>query len=284
MKHIITKFFLIAALFLATVSASLASSDEIAKNFAVPLDVAKQTATNKDIQIYFDYSNAFYSLPDTEIATDIYHEPEVWDPLEPLNRVTFTFNIVSARLVIQPLAMVYSFVVPRYVREGIRRMDGNIQMPTRFINSLLQLRFERAGIELARFGINSTIGVLGFWDPADSEFGLDPRVINFGQTFAYWGIGRGFYIVLPIQGSTCLRDAVGLVGDYFTNPITYIPPYTFWNWISWGIKLALGFNNMTLDLDDFLRICQSSVDPYETIKAMWTILENIRNTRDTMDD
>ena len=282
MKYVITKFFLIAALLLAASSISFASSDEIAKNFAVPLDVAKQTETNKNIQVFFDYSDAFYSLPGNDMPIDIFHEPEVWDPLEPLNRVIFTLNITSARLVIQPLAMIYSFVVPRYVREGIRRMDGNIQMPTRFINSLLQLRFERAGIELARFGINTTIGVLGFWDPAASEFGMEPMIINFGQTFAYWGIGRGFYIVLPIQGSTCLRDGVGLVGDYFTNPITYIPPYTFWNWISWGIKLALGFNNMTLDIESFLRICQSSVDPYETVKAMWTILENIRNTRDEM--
>ena len=257
-------------------------SKSISEHFTVSKDISDNTRLNKDIDVFFEYSDAIYTLPDSDQPTDIFRESGVWDPLEFINRIIFTFNINSANYIIHPLAMTYSFVVPEYVRMGIRRMDGNIQTPGRVVNSLLQLKFVRTGIELARFGVNSTVGILGFYDPAYTWLGMEPLVMNFGQTFAYWGIGEGFYIVLPIQGSTSLRDGVGLVGDYFTNPITWIPPYTFWNWISWGIKLFLGFNNMTLDLDNYLRICKTSLDPYETVKTAWVILEKLKSTRDAV--
>jgi phospholipid-binding lipoprotein MlaA len=251
--------------------------------FSISKEVSDNIEFDKDIKVFFEYSDAYYTLPGGDQPTDIFRDPEAWDPLECYNRVMFSFNIHAANWVIQPLAMTYSFIIPKYVREGIRRMDGNIQTPGRLINSLLQAKFERAGIELARFGVNTTMGILGFYDPAYTWLNIEPRIIDFGQTFAYWGIEKGFYLILPVLGSTCLRDGVGLVGDYFTNPITWIPPYTFWNWISWGIKFGLGFNNMTFDLENYLRICQSSVDPYETVKMAWTILENLKNARDAMD-
>ena len=283
MRFILKTFYLV--LTLSCFVPPLYSSDKtsISNHFTISEEVSDKTALPRDINLFYEYSDAFYTLPDKDQPTNIFHEPEIWDPLECYNRVAFSFNIYSAKWIIQPLALTYSFIVPEYVRKGIRRMDGNIQMPGRFINSLLQAKLERSGIELARFGINTTVGLAGFYDPANAWLDLEPRVINFGQTFSYWGIGKGFYLVLPIQGSTCFRDGVGLVGDYVTNPITWIPPYTFWNWISWGIKLGLGFNNMTLDLESYLRICQSSADPYETVKNLWAILENIRNTRDAMD-
>jgi len=255
----------------------------VSEYFIVTPDVSKDTKADKDIEIFFEYSDALYTLPGNDEPTDIFHETKVWDPLECINRVIFAFNINLAKYVIRPAATVYSFVVPDYVRQGVNRMDGNIQMPGRLINSLLQLKFERAGIELARFGINTTIGLIGFYDPAYQWYNMPPQVNNFGQTFAYWGIGKGFYIVLPIQGSTCLRNAIGLIGDYFTNPITYIPPFTVINPISWGIKIFLAFNNMTIDLETYLRLAQSSVDPYETAKVGWTIIERFQNTIVAMD-
>ena len=263
---------------------SIYSSDKsiIADHYTIPEEIANNTELNNNIDIFFEYSDAYYTLPDRDQPTDIFDAPEVWDPLEGFNRVLFAINITSAKWIIQPIAMTYSSIVPKYVREGIKRIDGNIQMPGRLINSLLQAKFKRTGIELARFGVNTTVGILGFYDPAYKWLDMEPRVNSFGQTFAYWGIGRGFYLVIPIIGSTCFRDGVGLVGDYFANPITWIPPYMFWNWISWGIKFGLGFNNMTLDLENYLRICQSSVDPYDTVKTVWTILESLKNTRNAM--
>ena len=253
----------------------------VADHFNISDDVSGSTKFSKDLSIFFDYSDSFYTLPDNDQPSDIFHDSdsEVWDPLEFYNRVAFSFNIYSGKWIIQPLSMTYSFVIPKYVREGIKRVDDNIQVPGRLINSLLQLNFERACVEVARFGINTTAGILGFFDPAYAWLDMEPRINNFGQTFAYWGIGKGFYLILPVYGSTCLRDGVGLVGDYFTNPYTWIPPYVFFNWISWGIKVVVGFNNMTLDLESYLRVCESSVDPYETVKIVWTIVENLKDVR-----
>ena len=283
MKYITKICFVLLLLFYLAIHLYSFESISISSHFTIPHVVSDNTELNKDIKIFYEYIDAFYTLPDKQQPTNIFHDPEIWDPIECYNRVMFSFNIYTAKWIIQPLAMVYSFVIPNYVRRGIRRMDGNIQMPGRLVNSLLQAKFKRAGIEVTRFGINTTIGILGFYDSADIWFGMEPRINNFGQTFAYWGIGKGFYLVLPIQGNTCLRNGIGLVGDYFTNPITYIPPFIFWNWISWGIKLGLAFNNMTLDLEDFLRVCQSSLDPYETMKTVWAILENIKEARDAME-
>ena len=284
MKNIIKIFYFFLIFFFIIFPLFSSDDADVADHFTISNDVLDNTEFSEDLNVFFEYSDAFYTLPGDDQPTDIFRDSdsEVWDPLEFYNRIAFSFNIYSGKWVIQPLSMAYSFVVPRCVREGIRRMDGNIQTPGRLINSLLQLKFERACVEVARFGINSTAGILGFFDPAYAWFDMEPRIMDFGQTFAYWGIGKGFYLVLPIQGSTCLRDGVGLVGDYFTNPITWIPPFVFFNWISWGIKLALGFNNMTLDIESYLRICQSSADPYETVKKAWTIMENLKAARDAV--
>ena len=282
MKYIIKIFSFSFILFL--IAFPLCSSDKtsVIGYFPVTEKISNNTELSDDIDIFFEYSDALHTLPDSDQPTDIFHDPGVWDPIECYNRVAFSFNIYSAKWVMQPLAMAYSFVIPDYVRNGIRRIDANIQMPGRLINSILQAKFIRAGVEVGRFVVNTTVGIAGFYDPAYAWLGMEPRINNFGQTFAYWGIGKGFYFIVPIMGSTCLRDGVGLVGDYFANPITWIPPYIFWNWISWGIKFGLGFNNMTLDLENYLRICQSSVDPYETVKTVWTILENLKNARNAM--
>jgi phospholipid-binding lipoprotein MlaA len=201
------------------------------------------------------------------IFAEYYEAP---DPAEGYNRVMSTFNDAIIGYVFKPIGKLYSFIIPEYGREGIARMADNIEMPGRLINSLLQARWERAGIELARFGVNTTLGVAGFWDFADDYMGMMPQTNSFGMTFAYWGIGPGCYIVLPIQGSTTLRDGIGLIFDWFADPITYIPPYGVWpNFYSWGIKFGIELNDMTLVIDEYSRIYESSRDPYMTFKDLY---------------
>ena len=287
MKYMAKIFLFLLILFFVVIPSVYSSNVKLGNHFTVPQEVSNNTKIAKPIRIFYEYTEAFYSLPDDQAPTDIFREPELWDPLEYYNRVAYSFNLYAAKWVIRPLGSLYSFVVPDYVREGIGRVDANIQMPGRLINALLQAKFTRAGVELARFGINTTIGIAGFYDPAYKWFGMEPRIIDFGLTFAYWGIGKGFYLILPVYGSTCLRDAVGLIGDYFTNPITYIPPYFTWNWvmtaIRWGIKGGLAFNNMTLQIESFMRLNQSSLDPYESMKTMWGIFEGMAEARDAME-
>ncbi len=212
-------------------------------------------------------------------SLNIFSRYEAPDPLEGYNRTMYEFNSAVIGYVFRPLGKMYSFVMPEYMREGFARMADNIEMPGRLINCLLQTRWERAGIELARFGANTTLGVAGFWDFADKHMDMLPQTNSFGMTFAYWGMKPGCYLILPIQGSTTLRDGIGLIGDYFADPITYIPPYTFFSFIRMGIRCGIEFNDMTLVIDDYVRIHESSKDPYETMKNLYFAMKIV-----TMED
>ena len=113
-------------------------------------------------------------------------------------------------------------MIPEGARLGVGRFFRNVMMPARFANNLLQLKPKRAGTELARFFLNSTFGVLGFADPAAENFNLQAYPEDFGQTLGYYGISPGFHIVLPLLGPSNLRDAVGLIPDYYLAPTRYI--------------------------------------------------------------
>ncbi|MBR5997665.1 MAG: VacJ family lipoprotein, partial [Deltaproteobacteria bacterium] len=134
--------------------------------------------------------------------------------------------------------------------------------PVRFVNSLLQLKFRKAGNELGRFFFNSTVGVFGLLDPA-SENGfkkLDPE--DFGQTLGTYGVGHGCYLVLPFFGPSSVRDGIGRVADTFLKPQTYL--------LNWWENAALGtanaVNEISLDKDTYEGIRKDEVDPYLFIR------------------
>ena len=144
------------------------------------------------------------------------------DPLEGFNRVMFSFNDTADRFVLKPIALGYHYVIPDPVERGIGRMFSNIGEIVNVFNDLLQGKFGQAGNDTGRFLVNSTIGLAGFFDVADS-FGLEKNEgEDFGQTLGYWGVGDGAYIVLPFLGPSNLRDAPGRVVDSFLNPISDI--------------------------------------------------------------
>ncbi len=231
--------------------------------------------------IFADSATAYAQNPTAPFtqnkSLNILDSYEAEDPLEGYNRSMYAFNSFVIGYIFRPIGKAYSWVMPEYMREGFARMADNIEMPDRLINSLLQARWDRAGIELARFGANTTLGVAGFWDFADEHMGMLPQTNSFGMTFAYWGMGPGCYLILPIQGSTTLRDGIGLIGDYFADPITYIPPYTLVNFIRLGIKMGIELNDMTLVIDNYTRMYDSSKDPYETMKNMYFAMKVVTN-------
>ncbi|MDF1587358.1 MlaA family lipoprotein [Marinimicrococcus flavescens] len=146
------------------------------------------------------------------------------DPLEPLNRAVFRFNEVADGLVIEPAAELYGLVVPEAGRTSLRNFLDNAGSPVVFVNDLLQLERERAGVTLARFMINTFFGGLGLFDAA-RHFGHVRHEEDFGQTLAVWGVGDGAYLVLPILGPSSLRDATGSAVDGFLlDPAVYIAP------------------------------------------------------------
>ena len=144
------------------------------------------------------------------------------DPLSGYNRVMTQVNDRLYFWLFKPVAQGYRAVVPEEARLAVGRFFRNLLMPVRFANNLLQLKPKRAGTELTRFVLNTTIGVLGFGDPAANRFDLQAYPEDFGQTLGYYGVGSGFHIVLPLLGPSNLRDTIGLVPDYFLDPVSYI--------------------------------------------------------------
>ena len=148
--------------------------------------------------------------------------PEYHDPLIGVNRAIFSFNDVTYRYAMIPVAKGYIWFFPDPVRTGIGNVFHNIKMPIRSINYLLQLKPKEAGVDVLRFVINSTVGLLGIFDPAEAW--LDLKRINngFEDTLSRYGSGYGTYIVLPFFGPSDLRNGGGRLLDYALNPIPYL--------------------------------------------------------------
>ena len=156
-------------------------------------------------------------------------EQEVFDPLSGYNRVMTGFNDRFYFFVLDPVARGYRWVLPGTARRGVKNFFHNLLFPLRFVNNALQLKATNAGEEFLRFSINSTIGILGFWDPAKEWFGLEAHEEDFGQTLGYYGVGSGFHIVLPLLGPSNLRDMFSLYPDLQMDPVNYVEnrPYNF---------------------------------------------------------
>ena len=133
------------------------------------------------------------------------------DPIESFNRQVFEFNEVVDRAVLKPVAQAYEFVLPEPVRDCVSNIFSNFREPSNAINNLLQGKPVDAASDTCRFVVNSTIGLLGCFDPA-RQMGLEKHNEDFGQTLGRWGIGSGPYLVVPILGPSTVRDAIGIYG------------------------------------------------------------------------
>ncbi len=185
------------------------------------------------------------------------------DPIEPFNRFMFKIDTTLFVYILNPLGKVYSFVVPGYFRKGFKRMDYNIQMPKRLFNNLLQAKFAGAGITFSRFLVNTTVGLVGFYDPAEAWFGWEKYDEDLGQTLGKWGVGPGFYVYLPIIGSTSVRDGLGGIVDDQMDPRAWIP------FGGSSIRFIMKFNNFTLDANDIEQQLEQYYDPYSLKKDFW---------------
>jgi phospholipid-binding lipoprotein MlaA len=146
------------------------------------------------------------------------------DPLEIPNRFIFAFNEALDVLILQPAAATYRFLVPSPVRDSVQSFMRNLRTPIILVNDLLQGKPDRAGDTAMRFLINSTVGVLGFIDVAEG-MGYPYHSEDFGQTLGSYGVGEGFYLVLPLFGPSSLRDGTGRLVDQLFDPLTYVGYY-----------------------------------------------------------
>ena len=187
---------------------------------------ATDSITDDEARFDDEFDDEFEDEFEDEFAVS---EQEVFDPLSGYNRVMTGFNDSFYIFVLDPVARGYRWALPNMARRGVNNFFHNLFFPLRFVNNLLQLKATNAGEEFLRFSINSTIGILGFWDPAKEWFGLEAHEEDFGQTLGYYGIGGGFHVVLPLLGPSNLRDMFGLYPDFQMDPVNYVEnrPYNF---------------------------------------------------------
>lgn len=183
----------------------------------------------------------------------------VADPLEGFNRAMFHVNDKLYFWVFKPVAVGYGAVVPQPARVGLKNFIYNVKAPLRIINNILQGKGQGAEAEVARFLYNTTVGVLGFGNPARNHPGLDPPNEDLGQTLGRWGVGPGFFLMLPAIGPTTLRDTAGMVGDYYFNPINY---YLDSFAVSMAIWTGTAINDISLRIGDYETLKNAALDPY----------------------
>lgn len=183
------------------------------------------------------------------------------DPLQPVNRGFFWVNDKLYFYLFKPVARAFR-VVPEPVRTSLGNFFSNLGTPVRLANSLLQFKLTDAGSELGRFMINSTLGIGGLFDPAKDWGELQRKEEDLGQTFGHYGLGQGFYLVLPVLGPTTLRDGVGRVGDTFLDPLPYMLDDTE---VLIG-RLVEQENRLSLDKDTYEGIKEQELDPYLFIR------------------
>jgi phospholipid-binding lipoprotein MlaA len=146
------------------------------------------------------------------------------DPLAPVNEKSFSLNQNIDQHAFHPIANLWSRAVPKVAQDCMTRFFDNTEVVPRFANAMFQLRFNWAATELARFGINSTLGVAGLFDPAQAWFGLKQHDNNFSLTLARYGMTRGFYLMPPVGGPIDTREVIGGLIDGMMNPLNYLVP------------------------------------------------------------
>ena len=200
---------------------------------------------------------------------------EVADPIIYWNKAMYHFNDKLYFWVMKPVAKGYKWAVPEPARRGIDNFFHNLAFPVRLVGCLLQAKGREALGECGRFGMNTTIGILGFGNPARKHPYLNPSEEDVGQAFGRWGIGNGMYIVWPLFGPSTLRDSAGSVGHYFLDPFTYISNRT----IPWGIYAIEAVNSTSLHIGDYEALKNAAIDPYIAIRDAY-----IQNRQEKVED
>jgi phospholipid-binding lipoprotein MlaA len=191
--------------------------------------------------------------------------PRIADPIEPWNRAMYHVNDKLYFWLLKPAATGYKRAVNEDFRGIFSNFYQNIKAPIRIVNNFLQGKPGYAGIELARFLINSVVGVAGLRDCAKECFGINGRDADFGQTLGKYGVGFGFYIVWPVLGPSSPRDTVGWVGDWLLKPQTYVSSEVI-SPEGTGLYVHEQVNYTSFHLGDYEALKQAAIDPYVAMR------------------
>ena len=211
------------------------------------------------ISVTFLQVTNLYSNEDTSVSSISYDE--IYDPIEPINRVVLNFNFFIDDIAIRPIVKTYKFIAPEPVEKGVSNFFSNLKEPIRTVSFIFQGELYKSFNSLGRFTIN-TLTSLGTFDIA-SRVGMEKNETDFGITLAKGGVSSGPYIVIPIIGPSNLRDFSGDIVEYFVDPISNNVPNREYITISSGL-------NERVEIDEQLdKVRDASSDRYEMIKSIY---------------
>ncbi|PCI41039.1 MAG: hypothetical protein COB46_05265 [Rhodospirillaceae bacterium] len=190
------------------------------------------------------------------------------DPLEPVNRVFFEFNRGLDTLILRPVSSLYKALMPPPIQKIVHNFLNNLKTPVILLNDLLQGEMARAADTATRFVINTTVGILGFGDPA-TDMGYEAHTEDFGQTLGAWGMGEGMYLVLPIFGPSNPRDAVGKVVDVLTDPVWQYAQNTDKEYIPNQRFAAELIDFRARNMEEIDDLEKTSLDYYAAVRSLY---------------
>ena len=222
------------------------------------------------------------------------NNPEsVKDCFETVNRGIFSFNQFLDGVIFEPVARGYRYI-PSPIRRGTGNAVGNLSNLVTVPNNLLQGNIKEAGVNTLRFAINTTVGILGIFDPAAAMGFEKKEKEDYGQTFGSWGVGPGCYLVLPILGPSTVRDTVGTVatfvgGDPWYNVSTRNDTHYFNESDYYTTRITGGVDYRAKNIESFDSLENNSIDFYASIRSLYLQdrqqkILNSKKITDTMDD
>ena len=238
---------------------------QLTNNFTLEKNRALDKGAYRFIQLaqnVEEFDDPFGEEFDEELEGSVEEIDTINDPLQGFNRAMFGFNHKLYHWLLKPVARGYGFVLPKRARISVRNFFINLDMPVRALNCLVQGRTKGFGIELARFVVNTTVGLVGLFNPASSLCKLEPQEADFDQTLGVYGMGDVFYLNWPILGASSVRGTLGLIGDTFTRPLTYLVDFP----IKIGITTYDLVNETSLTIGDYEGLTEPALDPYIAVR------------------
>ena len=237
----------------AVMDLDVSQEGDHSRGHARPLSLCQKGSSEQE-----EDEEEFDDIPEGEMEVDF-----IRDPFEPINRVFFHFNDKLYFWILKPVATGYKKVTPDQFRICVRNFFSNLLMPIRAVNCLLQGKFIGFGSELLRFLVNSTVGMLGLMDPAQTALKLEKQDEDFGQTLGLYGLGPGFFINWPVLGPSSVRGTVGFVGDMYLDPAAWVS-IDFGEWfVIRGYEMV---NTTSLSLGEYEALKKAALDPYVALR------------------
>ncbi len=231
---------------------------------------------------------------DGENSLSTKNSGQATDCFEKVNRGIFAFNQTLDGAIFEPLAKGYR-KLPVPIRRGTGNFLTNLSTLITIPNNLLQGEIKKAGENTLRFAVNTTLGILGIFDPASGLGFADFEKEDYGQTLAKWGVGEGCYLVLPVLGPTTARDAIGMFsgtiggGDPWYNVTVNKDTQYFTDFDYYASRATTGIDFRAKNIESFENLEQNSMDFYASVKSLYLQdrkqkILNSKKVIDTMDD